>query len=237
MTSRQRSQTFRELVADLYVHGVRLRGGAATLWRNVQAVALWRPTRRRICRRGSRGTRPGCPSVAPSVRWPWSWGRRGERLDLRLSGPGFDGTGWFAVLAARGVQGLTTDDDPVYGPALEAAGLDRQPGAVPRQRTVGRHIRGLDEDDLTHLDRVLLPILRRRARVRTPEAGPVREPGLQPLQRHLSRGGTLCGYGPIDFNIDRLLLRKYLSQEGIRMSYRMSLSHSCAVGTDTGREF
>ena len=29
---------------------------------------------------------------------------------------------------------------------------------MPRQRTVGRHIRGLDEDDLTHLDRVLLAL-------------------------------------------------------------------------------
>ncbi len=85
-------------------------------------------------------------------------GPQGERLDLHLSGPGFDGAGWFAVLAARGVQGLTSDDDPVYGPALEAAGLDRQPCAVPRQRTVGRHIRGLDEGDLTHLDRVLLAL-------------------------------------------------------------------------------
>ncbi|MCY4522718.1 MAG: hypothetical protein OXC13_18335 [Caldilineaceae bacterium] len=71
------------------------------------------------------------------------------------------------------MQGLTTDDDPVYGPALEAAGLDRQQCTVHMQRTVGRHIRGLDGDDLTHLDRVLLPILRRRARARPPEAGPV----------------------------------------------------------------
>ena len=52
-------------------------------------------------------------------------------------------------------------------------GLDRQQCAVPMQRTVGRHLRGLDEDDLTHLDRILLPILRRLARERLPEAGPV----------------------------------------------------------------
>lgn len=51
-------------------------------------------------------------------------------------------------------------------------GLDRQQCAVHIQRTVGRHIRGLNEDDLTHLDRVLLPILRRLARERPPEAGP-----------------------------------------------------------------
>ena len=95
-------------------------------------------------------------------------GPQGERLDLRLSGSGLDWADWFAVLAARGVQGLTTDDDPVYGPALEAAGLDRQQCAVHMQRTVERHIRGLDKHDLTHRDRVLLPILRRLARARPP---------------------------------------------------------------------
>ena len=41
------------------------------------------------------------------------------------------------------------------------------------QRTVGRHIRSIDEEALTHLDRVLLPILQRLARARPPEAGPV----------------------------------------------------------------
>ncbi len=41
------------------------------------------------------------------------------------------------------------------------------------QRTVGRHIRAVDDDDLTHLDRVLLPIPRRLTRERPPEAGPV----------------------------------------------------------------
>ncbi|MYD90828.1 MAG: hypothetical protein F4Y08_10910 [Caldilineaceae bacterium SB0662_bin_9] len=51
VTSRQRPPTFRELVADLYVPCVSFRGlsrllarlgcgvGAATLWRDVQAVA------------------------------------------------------------------------------------------------------------------------------------------------------------------------------------------------------
>ena len=51
MTSRQRPQTFRELVTDLYVHCVSFRGlsrllallgcrvSVATLWRDVQAVA------------------------------------------------------------------------------------------------------------------------------------------------------------------------------------------------------
>ena len=33
---------------------------------------------------------------------------------------------------------------------------------MPRQRTVGRHLRRID-DDLTHLDRVLPPILQRLA--------------------------------------------------------------------------
>ena len=41
------------------------------------------------------------------------------------------------------------------------------------QRTVERHIRGLDEDTLTHLDRILLPILQQLVRERPPEAGPV----------------------------------------------------------------
>ena len=71
------------------------------------------------------------------------------------------------------MRGVTTDDDPVYGPALDASGLNRQPGAVHKQRTVGRHIRGLDEDTLTHLDRVLLPILQRLARERPVAAGPI----------------------------------------------------------------
>ena len=184
--SRQRPQTFRELVANLYVHSVSFRGlsrilallgcrvGAATLWRDVQAVAP--------------GLAPDPQAALPSwVEVDETWlplggvkrpvavvlGPRGDRLDLRLSSPGLDGADWFTDLAARGVQGLTTDDDPVYGPALEEAGLDRQQCAVHRQRTVGRHIRGLDQDDLTHRDRVLLPILRRLARARPPEAGPV----------------------------------------------------------------
>ena len=71
------------------------------------------------------------------------------------------------------MQGLTNDNDPVYGPALEAAGLDRQQCAVHMQRIVGRHIQGIDEDDLTHLDRVLLPIRQRLARERLLETGPV----------------------------------------------------------------
>ena len=186
VTARQRPQSFRELVTSLYVHSVSFRGlvrildllgcgvGVATLWRDVQAVAP--------------GRMPD-PQVAlpPWVKVDETWlpiggakrpvavllGPQGERLDLRLSGPGFDWGDWFTVLAQRGVRGLTTDDDPVYGPALDASGLDRQPCAVHMQRTVGRHIRGLDKDDLTHLDRVLLPILQRLVRERPLAAGPV----------------------------------------------------------------
>ena len=100
-------------------------------------------------------------------------GPKGERLDLRLSGPDFDGSDWFTVLKTRGTQGVTTDDDPVYGPALDAPGLDRQQCAVHMQRTVGHHIWGFDEEALTHLDRVLLPILQRLVRERPVAAGPV----------------------------------------------------------------
>ena len=89
-------------------------------------------------------------------------GPKGQRWHLRLSGPDLDGAGWFTVLKPRvGVRGMTTGDNPVYGAALKATGLDQQPCAVPRQRTVGRHIRGLDEDDLAHRDRVLLLIRQR----------------------------------------------------------------------------
>ena len=185
MTARQRPQTFRELVADLYVHCVSLRGlsrllallgcgvGAATLWRDVQAVASGlAPDPQAKLPLWVEVEGPGCPSGACKRPVAMVLGPKGERLDLRLSGPGFDWVDWFTDLAARKVQGVTTDD-PVYGPALEASGLDRQQCAVHMQRTVGRHIRGIDEDDLTHLDRVLLPILQRLARERPPEAGPV----------------------------------------------------------------
>ena len=186
VTSRQRPQSFRELVTDLYVYSVSFRGlarildllgcgvGAATLWRDVQAVA---PDRRP----DPQADLPAWLEVDETwlsiggVKCPVAvvLGPKGERLDLRLSGPGFDWGDWFTDLARRGARVLTTDDAPVYGPALEVAGLDRQQCAVHMQRTVGRHIRDLDEDTLTHLDRVLLPILQRLARERPPEAGPV----------------------------------------------------------------
>ena len=71
------------------------------------------------------------------------------------------------------MRGLTTDDDPEYGPALRETGLDRQQCTVHMQRTVGRHLRRIDDDDPAHLDRALLPILQRLVRERPPEAGPV----------------------------------------------------------------
>ena len=49
-------------------------------------------------------------------------GPKGERLDLRLSGPGFDWGAWFEQLETRG---LTTDDASEYGPSLQDTGLDR----------------------------------------------------------------------------------------------------------------
>ena len=157
VTSRQRPQTFRALVADLYVHSVRFRAlarilallgcgvGAATLWRDVQAVAP--------------GREPDPQAPLPAwVEVDETWlpiggakrpvavvlGPQGERLNLRLSGPGFDWNDWFTVLAERGVQGVTTDDG------------------------------------LTHLDRVLLPILQRLTRERPPE--------VQALLWHLVEG-------------------------------------------------
>ena len=107
-------------------------------------------------------------------------GPQGERLDLRLSGPGCDGNDGFTVLAERGVRGVTTDDAPVYGPALRASGLDRQQCAVPRQRTVGRPSRRIDDDGPAHRDRVRLPILQRLTRERPPE--------VQALLWHLVEG-------------------------------------------------
>ncbi len=44
------------------------------------------------------------------------------------------------------------------------------------QRTVERHLRGLDEDTLPHLDRVLLPILQQLVRMAKLTAAPEAEP-------------------------------------------------------------
>ena len=99
-------------------------------------------------------------------------GLKGKRLDLRSAGPGFDWGDWFTDLERRGVRGLTTDDAAEYRPALRETGLDRQQCTVHMQRTVGRHLRRID-DDLTHLDRALIPILQRLVRERPPAAVPV----------------------------------------------------------------
>ena len=116
VTARQRPQAFRGLVRLLDPRGCGV--GAATLWRDVQAVAP--------------GLAPDPQAKLPSwVEVDETWlslggakrpvavvlGPKGTRLDLRLSGPGFNWGGWFTDLAARQVQGVTTDDDPVYGPA------------------------------------------------------------------------------------------------------------------------
>ena len=71
------------------------------------------------------------------------------------------------------MRGAGADDARVYDQTLKAAGLDRQPCAVHMQYPVGWHLWGIDEEALTHLDRVLLPILQRLARERPPEVEPV----------------------------------------------------------------
>ncbi len=83
--------------------------------------------------------------LAAHRQCPAPGGRGPGRRDLHLSGPGFDWGGWFTRLAPRGAQGLTTDDNPVYGPALDASGLDQ----------------------------ILLPFLQRRARERLVASKPI----------------------------------------------------------------
>ena len=183
MTSRQRPQSFRELVADLYVYSVSFRGlarildllgcgvGAAALWRDVPAML---PGRRPDPQAGLAG---GGRDLAVH-RWRKATGGHGPWAQGPAAGPAVEWSRlrWGRLVHGSGPAGtrvLTTDDDPVYEPALDASGLDRQQCAVHMQRTVERHLRGLDEDTLTHLDQVLLPILQRLVRERSPEAGPV----------------------------------------------------------------
>lgn len=83
-----------------------------------------------------------------------------EWLDLRPSGPGFDGgRRVHAPGKARGA-GSNNRQQPVYGPPLKATGLDR-------------HNRCLNRDSLPHLDRVMLPILQQWARERPEAAVPI----------------------------------------------------------------
>lgn len=165
VTARQRPQAFRELVSDPYGHSFSLQGlcrildlrgcgvGTANLWRDVQVVAG-----------GGRNLAVDQWRKAPRSCGP---GTEGERLDL--SGSGFDGGDWITVLAQRGAQGVTTDDDPLYGPALDASGLGWQ------QCAMNRHIRGLNEEALTHLDRVLLQLWQALAQGRVCLAPEVRQ--------------------------------------------------------------
>ncbi|MCY3658008.1 MAG: hypothetical protein OXG36_03190 [Caldilineaceae bacterium] len=104
----------RQLVADLYVHCVRLRGlsrllallgcgvGAATLWRDVQAVAP--------------GRAPDPQAKLPlwvEVDETWLFlggakvvlGPKGERLGPAPERSRLRLAGWFTGLAARGVRG------------------------------------------------------------------------------------------------------------------------------------
>ena len=69
----------------------------------------------------------GCHALAERAGSGCGPGPKGERLDLRLSGPGFDWGRWFTVLEQSGVRGMTPNDDPVQYSALKAPDLDRQP--------------------------------------------------------------------------------------------------------------
>ena len=68
---------------------------------------------------------------------------KGERLDLRLSGSGLERAAGFSAWGSA-ARGLVTDDNPIHGLALKATGLDQRSCAVPRQCTVGRHVRHMD---------------------------------------------------------------------------------------------
>ncbi|MCY4521643.1 MAG: hypothetical protein OXC13_12800 [Caldilineaceae bacterium] len=154
--------------------------GATTLWRDVPAAGdeIWLPV--------GGEKRP----VAVVL------GLQGERLDLRLSGPGFDGDDWFTVLADRGVQGVTTDDAPAYGPA--APGPPAWTGSsAPCTGSAPWGGTSAASTTTAHRDRVRLPILKRLARARPVllhlwEAvmqGRVRlHPEVRALLRHLVEG-------------------------------------------------
>ena len=119
VTAHQRPQAFRELVTSLYGYRVSFRGLGRLLdllGCGVEAAPLWRDPQAKL---------PSWVEVDETwlslggVKRPVAVvpGPQGARLDRRLRGPGFDGGGWCTDLANRGVQGLTTDDDPVHGPA------------------------------------------------------------------------------------------------------------------------
>ena len=100
--------------------------------------------------------------------------------------PGRVGTTISAALAVQGLPGqrlapAAPRDHPAAAADLPGAGgrpvraLRQFPGPRPAAHRGPAHpeTSSFDEDDLTHLDRVLQPILQRLARQRLPEAGPV----------------------------------------------------------------
>ncbi len=99
MTSRQRPQSFRELVADLYVYSVGFRSlarildllgcgvGAGTLWRDVAGPPAGGPRRPAWLEVDETWLSIGGAKQPVAV----ALGPKGQRLDLRLSGPGCDG--------------------------------------------------------------------------------------------------------------------------------------------------
>ncbi|MXZ42673.1 MAG: transposase family protein, partial [Caldilineaceae bacterium SB0666_bin_21] len=169
-TSRQRPQTFRELVADLYVYSVSLRGlsrilallgcgvGAATLWRDIQAVA------------SSRVPDPEADLHDPQApRKPWvevdeTWlsiggekrpvavvlGPKGERLALRLA-RGLGGTGREGAADGRrtGLRAGPSGDGagPAAGHCTHVA--HRGPAHAPHRRRPDALGPGADPDSAT----------------------------------------------------------------------------------------
>ena len=91
---------------------------------------------------------------------------RGLSRVLALLGCGVDvATLW------RDLQAVAAGREPDLEAALKETGLDRQQCTVHMQYSAGRHLRRID--DLTYLDRVLLPIRQRWAFPVLPEAEPV----------------------------------------------------------------
>ena len=119
VASRQRSRSFRERVAVLYRHSVSFRGLSQTL-----ALLSWSLGAANLLR--------DMQAVA--------LGPKDKPVALRLSSPGFAWGSWFKRPEKRGVQGMTTDDDPVCDPALGVSSLDRQLCAAHIWNIVGRHI-------------------------------------------------------------------------------------------------
>ena len=88
--------------------------------------------RPRPCPRGWKWTRSGCRSAATSGRGP---GTRRHPLGPAGDGPSVDGQGWFRSLEARGLAGVTTDDDLSMtgsaGHGLGTTAVHRGPASRP----------------------------------------------------------------------------------------------------------